>query len=178
MSPILGIYASQISGHLATGNFYSIATINPAGQSSVSFTSIPQTFTHLQIRVNYFGSDVIIPRINGDTGSNYSAHGWRGTSGALSGWNFYNGSNMQWSTSWVPTSTYAGVVIADFFDYTNTNKYKLSKAITGCDRASTSGGYDVMSGLWRNTSAITSITLPIGSGTYGTNSSISLYGVI
>jgi hypothetical protein len=52
--PILGIISSQISGHLfaPSGAYDSIATVSGTGSSgTISFTSIPSTYTHLQIRL-------------------------------------------------------------------------------------------------------------------------------
>ena len=82
MSPILGIYASQISGHLwaPSGAYDSIATATGTGSSGIiNFTSIPSTYTHLQLRVSALPSSVdqMVCRVgNGsiDTGSNYARH--------------------------------------------------------------------------------------------------------
>ena len=77
---ILGTIASQFSGKFSSF-FESIATVTVGGtaQSTISFTSIPSTFTHLQIRgiardsgslaYSYFGV-----RFNSDSGSNYRDH--------------------------------------------------------------------------------------------------------
>ena len=51
--PILGLLASAISGNLfaPSGAYDSIATASGTGSSAtISFTSIPSTYTHLQIR--------------------------------------------------------------------------------------------------------------------------------
>ena len=49
-----GVVASGISGHLftPTGRYESIqtATVDSAGTASITFSSIPSTYTHLQIR--------------------------------------------------------------------------------------------------------------------------------
>lgn len=90
----LGILASQISGHLASPTSYeSIATVTvgAGGSSSISFSSIPSTYKHLQLRGivrttdtsaaasdgNYIGI-----RFNGDTGANYVAHNLYGNGGS------------------------------------------------------------------------------------------------
>jgi hypothetical protein len=84
VSPILGIYASQISGHLfaPSGAYDSIATATFTGSAlSVTFSSIPSTYTHLQIRGlarTPSGNDQIDLRFNGDSGNNYSMHGLSG----------------------------------------------------------------------------------------------------
>jgi hypothetical protein len=50
--PILGIIASAITGNLVTTSYESIATVTVGGGGSatIDFTSIPATYTHLQIR--------------------------------------------------------------------------------------------------------------------------------
>jgi hypothetical protein len=50
--PILGIIASAITGNLVTTSYESIATVTVGGggAATVAFTSIPATYTHLQIR--------------------------------------------------------------------------------------------------------------------------------
>jgi hypothetical protein len=55
MTPILGILASGMSGNLwAPGkDFDSIATttVGAGGASTITFSSIPSTYRHLQIRL-------------------------------------------------------------------------------------------------------------------------------
>jgi hypothetical protein len=78
--PILGIISSQISGHLfaPSGAYDSIATVTGTGRLRLlSFTSIPATYTHLQIRYlagSSGGPDSTVLRFNSDTASNYSRH--------------------------------------------------------------------------------------------------------
>jgi hypothetical protein len=52
--PILGIIASAITGNLVTTSYESIetVTVGSGGSATVlTFSSIPATYTHLQIRV-------------------------------------------------------------------------------------------------------------------------------
>jgi len=84
MAPILGIWASQISGHLfaPSGAYDSIATttVGAGGTSSITFNSIPSTYTHLQIRAFTGTSTIYVSNagyvsFNGDTTtSNYNDH--------------------------------------------------------------------------------------------------------
>jgi hypothetical protein len=65
----------------------------------------------------------------------------------------------------------------DIVDYTNTNKYKTSRAFAGFD-ANGSGMLAVTSGLWMSTTAINSITFTSdASGNFAQYSSFALYGV-
>jgi hypothetical protein len=78
--PILGIYAS--SQFIQNTSYESIATVTAGagGVGSVSFTSIPSTYTHLQLRITGRSTSASANgittgiRLNGDTGSNYSLH--------------------------------------------------------------------------------------------------------
>ena len=78
--PVLGIIASQISGHLfqPTGAYDSIATstVGAGGAASIVFSSIPSTYTHLQIRgiVRISAIAEMRMQFNGDTATNYSWH--------------------------------------------------------------------------------------------------------
>ena len=78
--PILGIMASQISGHLETNSYESIATVSlGSSQSTIAFSSIPSTFKHLQLRLflkddRGLNRDSVKLTFNGDTASNYTEH--------------------------------------------------------------------------------------------------------
>lgn len=197
MAAILGIYASQISGHLYDGPFgaydaLASVTVGSGGVASVTFAGIPQTYKHLQIRamVTTPGTASIYDNttFNSDTGSNYSWHflSGNGTSASAEA----NASQpyvrlFTWGSGPYGTGTtgWPAAGVADILDYTNTSKFKTTRGIGGGDSNSTSNPsvIGLASGSWRNTSAITSITLnafAIGSATtFGANSSFALYGV-
>lgn len=192
MAPILGIYASQISGHLwaPSGAYESIATttVGAGGASSITFSSIPSTYTHLQIRFiardnrglsySYLGL-----RFNGDTGANYRNHylvGYGSSVGAGSD----GGGLTRWPTDGIPggsaTANVFGAGIIDILDYTSTTNNKTLRALVGND---TNGGGSIYfdSGLWYATpSAITSITIvdqSNGEGNFVQYSQFALYGI-
>jgi hypothetical protein len=194
VSPILGIYASQISGHLfaPSGAYDSIATVTvgAGGASTIDFTSIPSTYTHLQLRVlgrsTATGSDreSLDLMINSDNGTNYATHalGGNGSSASAFGITGYTGSNNQFGGSSNIPATDAlantfGVCIMDILDYTNTNKYKVTRALVGQDQNTTSGRINLMSGLWLNTAAITTLSLNLSVGNFAQYSSAALYGI-
>ena len=181
MSSSLGFYASQISGHLSTNNFSSIATVTvgSGGASSITFSSIPSTYTHLQIRgiygQSYSTSKEILMSFNGDNGTNYTTHQLYGSgSGAYA----YGGTGI--TSTYVGqsggTANYFGTTIIDILDYANTNKNKTARMLWGFDMNG-SGQIFLSSSLWSNTSAITSITLAQSSGNMAQYSSFALYGV-
>ena len=183
MTPILGIMASQISGHLATPNNYdSIATTTLSSTAAdVTFSSIPATYKHLQIRIMasaVAGNQDGLIQFNGDTASNYSYHFWSASgAGAGAGGNGTSQTSMLMSNNFYTTGTsLCGVAVIDIFDYANTNKYKTMRSLAGVDMNG-SGTINLLSGNWRNTNAITSIRLFPAGSTINTYSSYALYGV-
>ena len=184
--PILGIMASQISGHLATPNNYeSIATTTlSTNTSTITFSSIPATYTHLQLRgiarlsstSNYgeitFNSDAAanytFHKLNGN-GSSASAYGASGTNSIYLDYLAYNST----------TASAFGVFVVDILDYLNTNKYKTVRYLGGND-GNGNGGINLASGVWRSTSAISTLTIKgynNGTDPFVTYSSFALYGV-
>jgi hypothetical protein len=191
--PIVGSFAGASArayglgaGGVAIGDFESIQTINvTTNVASVEFTSIPQTFTHLQLRafarVNSGDSYQLLAQMNSDTGANYAYHYIYGaSSGAASGGGFNQtymslGSQPGASTS---GANIFGASVCDILDYTNTNKFKTSRAISGASRQSTPSYIFLPSAHWRNTAAITSIKLfSEGAASFVQYSSFALYGV-
>lgn len=179
--PILGIIASQISGHLApTTGFVSIATstVGAGGTSSVTFSGIPSGYKHLQVRATWLlsGGGNLKMQFNSDTGANYKAHYLYGD-GSTASSNVTsispNAVGLGYSAS---SSTYFESSICDILDYTNTNKNTTIRSLDGNDR---NGGGDIEldSGVWLNTAAVTSISLTPQSGTISQYSSFALYGI-
>ena len=186
MAPILGIYASQISGHLSTNNFSSIATVTvgSGGASSITFSSIPSTYTHLQIRgisrSTYAGSgDGTIVQFNGDTGSNYAYHLLIGTGSSVVSASATSYTNMYVGDTTGSTSTSGmfGAFVLDLLDYANTNKYKTLRTLNGNDQNG-SGSVRFVSGLWQNSAAVNTITInSFNSAGFSQYSSFALYGI-
>ena len=179
MSPILGIWASQnYSRYSLPTSFDSIATVNvgAGGSSFIEFTSIPSTYTHLQIRVDVntnVGEEALTMQLNSDTGSNYSWHQLNGT-GSVSA----NGGSSQtyMVVCYLNRSGVPGSSVIDILDYANTNKYKTLRELCGSDNNTVGGQISFRSGSWRNTNAITSIKIS-SAGTINQYSKFSLYGI-
>jgi len=183
MTSILGIYASSMQG--AVSDYQSIATVNGTGSSStISFSSIPSTYQHLQIRyigrvTNSDTADNIFMQFNSDTGSNYAWHYLLGdgstvaASGAASQTRILSG-RVSAATA---ASNLMGVGVIDILDYANTNKNKTARVLTGQDRNG-GGVITLHSGVWLNTSSINSITITNGSATNFTSATtFALYGI-
>jgi hypothetical protein len=155
------------------------ATTLSSNTAVITFLNIPTTFTDLAIIANFVGftntgTEAVSVRLNGDTGSNYSATYLRGNGSAASSARASNDNRMIVGATQAGTNTGAAMNIVNFMNYSNatTNKTILSRY----SQASLQAEADV--GLWRNTAPITSIQF----GTYGTNlmlsgTSVTLYGI-
>jgi hypothetical protein len=186
MAPILGILASGISGNLwkPGADYDSIATITPyTTTTTVNFTSIPQTYRHLQVRLIAVSSTVNSGRLtfnNDSTNGNYASHELYGNGttafgdsyvGTLTGILMPGYAGMGGSTT-IPTAS-----IIDILDYTSTNKTKVVRGLSGLDVNGAGGYVELGSGLWNSTAAITSLKITIAGGTIAANSHFALYGI-
>ena len=184
MSPLLGIYASQISGHLLPfGAYDSIATttVGAGGSSTITFSSIPSTYTHLQIRwfaKQATSATMLNVKVNSDTSSStYAIHSLTGN-GSVTGSN--NAAPLQYvrqlrSGGISATTSIFSTGIIDILDYANTNKYKTFRMLGGTD-LNGSGTADLESGLWMNTAAITQLDL-FATYSFSQYTSFALYGI-
>ena len=177
--PILGVIASQNYPRV-TNSYESIATVSvgSGGTSSISFTSIPSTFTHLQIRCTALLSasdNDYRMQINGDTGSNYSINYLLGDGSGASAAGSANTDMFLVGYNAASYTNSTGSII-DILDYANTNKYKTARILAGVDK--NGGGYMfLLSGSWRNTAAITSLLIYPNAGTFNQYSQFALYGI-
>lgn len=179
MSPILGIYASSMQPALNATSYESIATVTvgAGGSSSITFSSIPSTYKHLQIRcltVSTSVSSGATLQFNSDTSTNYRTHSVYGSGAAT-------GTSSETNILYAPyfmggaATTSPGASIIDILDYTDTNKNKTVRSLTGYD-ANGSGYITLSSGLWFATpAAVTSIKISLT--TISQYSSFALYGI-
>lgn len=188
MSPILGITASQITGHLwAPGKDYdSIATttVGAGGAASITFSSIPSTYRHLQIRLLVRSTTVTTQSVaymqfNSDTAANYSYHeltGQGSTAGA-GGSASVTGPRIAIYPGASSTASMFGVGVIDILDYKDTNKYTTYRSLNGNDQ--NGSGYVILfSGNWRNTAAVSTITIGDNSGgNFVQYTQAALYGI-
>jgi hypothetical protein len=182
---IANLVAGFMAGAASLTDYESIQTVSVGGGGTgfFDFTSIPATYTHLQIRgigrCNQAGSGVTTTtyRFNSDTGSNYAYHNLTGNGTAASAGAAATQTNIVLTDfpQNTATSNAFGVTVMDILDYANTNKYKTIRALNGAD-LNGSGQISLTSGLWMDTSAITSITInPASSAVQYTN--FALYGI-
>lgn len=162
-------------------SFESIATANGSGVTNITFSSIPGTYKHLQIRgiINVAAATSAKFQFNGDTGSNYAVHNLygNGASAAANGTASRTIIDLGRNVNFPSDASIYGAFIFDILDYANTSKYKTTRSFMGTDtNGAGAAGVDLESGLWMSTAAITSINL---NWTFngGTGTSIALYGI-
>ena len=175
--PILGIFASSVPA--AAGDYESIATTTlSTTTATVTFSSIPSTYTHLQlrglVRTNRASSiDSLDLRINGSSPTKYHELRGNGSSASASSGNVANGIIPGGNAG----SNVFGVFVADILDYTDTNKNKTIRTLCGYDDNG-SGEIDFTSSFNNSTSAVTSLEIGVGTGnSFVQYSHFALYGI-
>jgi hypothetical protein len=159
------------------GAYDSLSTVTlSANTASVVFAGIPTGYKHLQIRANFAqtGGGIIKLHLNGDTGANYKGHeigGEGATAYAGVPSSYPNAICVGYSSG-----TTFGAAIIDILDYSSTTKNKVTRTLQGTDRNG-AGDLNFDSGLWINTSAITSLTFSSQNANLSSLSSLALYGV-
>jgi hypothetical protein len=180
---------NTISGFLGGGgvatSYESISTTTVSTPvSSITFSSIPSTYSHLQIRAivrsttaNLYDNASLT--FNSDTGANYAQHQLFGDGSTVSASSNINANNFEaiFNTSSTAIANNFGFGIMDILDYANTNKNKSARGLTGFDKNGSGGFIVLRSGLWRSTAAVTSITLTSTAGNFAQYSSFALYGI-
>lgn len=181
--PILGILASQISGHLfaPTGAYDSLATVTvpSGGLTSLTFAGIPTGYKHLQIRYiarsgTGSSTDSVALIFNGDSSASYAYHVIYGNGTSALATATTSGTNAKVGQLALSSTVFAPGII-DILDYSSSTKNKTIRCLSGAD-FNGSGVIALESNLWVNTSPVTSITISYG-GTYAQYSQFALYGV-
>ena len=167
-----------------TATYDSIATTTlSSAASTITFSSIPNTYTDLRLVVNAIvdlDGDGRSPqiRLNNDTGNNYSQTQLNG-SGSAAGTNTLSSQtrvyialsgNLRQSPNWK-------FFTIDFMSYAgSTNKTLLS---TWAGDQNGAGNVEYNVGLWRNTSAINRIDIQLSGspGNYAAGTTATLYGI-
>lgn len=154
-------------------------TVSGSNSSSVTFSSLG-SYTDIIAIIRVIGATdyaSLFLRFNSDTGSNYSSTSLYGSGTAASSgrdtsavrmriaWPYQGTGTDKISFSKVHIFSYAG----------STNKTILAE---GANDQNAAGDVDRFVGLWRNTSAITSITFDTGGSTaFKIGSTFTLYGI-
>lgn len=169
-----------------TMTFIASQTVSTNG-SNVVFNSIPQNFSHLQVRVfgrgmtNFSDGLSLYLFLNGDsTSSNYVVHGLFGNGSSSFSAAITNAGTIgvqQCLTDSSTASNIFGVAICDILDYTSTVKNKTVRTLAGYDKNG-AGRAMLYSGLWMASpiTAVSSITASTDGG-FASGTRIDLYGI-
>jgi hypothetical protein len=149
--------------------------------ASYSFTAIPSTFTDLVLRISdrtgSTGSDAINMTFNSDSASNYSNIYIQGNgASAVSGLDS-SVARIRYLTdlSTNTASTFGSTEI--YIPSYNVSQNKPVSLFNTYENNSSTAYIRGIANLWRNTAAITSITLTPQSSTFVAGSSFYLYGI-
>ena len=138
--------------------------------STVTFSSIPQTYTDLVVIISGIASVLtgIGIQFNGDTGTSYSRTLIQGNGTSATS----SRETSQTFGTWGLLDTVAGNNVYNIMNYANTTTYK-----TTISRANVVNGALVRAhaGLGRSTTAITSMTFMYS--TFGTGTTWTIYGI-
>jgi hypothetical protein len=168
---------------MPAGSTYTPIATNTLGSASgsVTFSSISGSYTDIVLVANVQRATTaenpsLTLRFNSDTGTNYSmtnlvGSGSTASSSRQSSQNMMNFSYFSMASASNTFSTF----ILNMMNYSNSTTYKTVVGRSG-DAA---GGTQATAGLWRSTSAITSVTITNdGSPTnFSAGSSWTLYGI-
>jgi hypothetical protein len=168
-----------------SGAYDSIATVTVGATSveSVSFTSIPQTYQHLQLRCYVkVDSPTWIPfSVNNDTNTQRATHLLSGGGASVSA-GAGLGATTEGNYAALMGASQWGTIIVDVLDYANTNKNKTTRALSGVDNnGSGNATFTSVLHVTNGTTSVTSVKFDIsqyGSGAkFVQYSSFALYGI-
>jgi hypothetical protein len=156
--------------------------------ATITFSSIPSIYKSLQLRYiarstttgSTVGDNIFI-NLNSDTGANYTYHQLLGNGSTVSATGATAQTKLNFQNA-LPRNTVTasifGVGVLDLLDYASTTKNKTARIFYGTDVNGTEGKIYLASGLWINTTAVTSITLAPQSNSFLSGSTFALYGMV
>lgn len=140
--------------------------------STITFSSISSAYTDLRLVLGWVSGTNPRIRFNSDTGTNYSNTTVYGDGTATS----YAQTSMDGLNIYAyGVGTQPAFYSLDLFSYTGST-YKTC-LVTGSEDKNGSGAVVRQAGLWRSTSAVTSVTV-FGSGNFAIGTTATLYGIL
>jgi hypothetical protein len=181
----LGVLSAAGAGEpVALSDYELIATGNATGSAAfIEFTSIPTTYSHLQIRGTFRGTDSASVRdflitMNGIAGTSYASHQLNGNGSTVSSSGLTSQARIEFSNI-IPAATQTanifGACVIDVLDYRSTSKNTTIRMLGGF--SGTSQVIRLGSGFVNNTAAITTIRLAVNVANLATGTRFSLYGI-
>lgn len=159
------------------GAMTAIATSTPSGVSTITFSSIPSTYDDLFVVTYGFSttaSSTLRMRVNSDTGTNYSDTSLVGDGDSATSSRSTSAAHLFCSGLRTATPAISNVHINN---YANTSNYKTTIIRNSFDENG-AGQTRLHVGLWRSTSAVSSITIyDANSYNFGAGTVFALYGI-
>ena len=161
---------------MPTNTYIALDKVTTTGSVAfIEFTSISSSYTDLRIVIDVVGvgTGYVTAQFNSDTGSNYSLTrlGGNGSTASSNRATSQTSCDLSWSAAYTSSGRLFETV--DIMNYSDSTTYKTLFSRAGkADNA-----LDTIVGLWRSTSAITSIKLIAGSANFAAGSTFSLYGI-
>lgn len=152
-------------------------SISSSGINTITFSSIPNTYTDLRISFFWKG-DYANPfmQFNSDTGTNYSNTRLTGNGSAAQSSRQSTTDSITLSPlTGLDTTGYPALSEINIFSYAGST-YKTTLIRTSVD-LNGSGSTVSEVALWRSTSAITSVTLGLTTGSSCIGTTATLYGI-
>ena len=175
-----------LGGGVAAGDFEPIATVTvgSGNAATITFSSIPSTYRHLQLRVllrsDYLTGAGGYLELNGDTSSSYRNHilSGNGSAASASDWGALTlGMGCGYDTGSSSTANTFAASVIDILDYADTSKNTTVRMLSGKD-TNGAGNVGVWSGLYVNTAAVNQVKLKFGgSAVWVQHSTAALYGI-
>jgi hypothetical protein len=150
-----------------------------ADTADVEFTSLSSAYTDMVVIVAATSTTdtAYVMRVNGDTATNYSHTILYGTGSAAGSTRSAN-INYVYGTYYADLSaTTPAISMIQVMSYANANVYKTILVGAAANGGTSNKGVDRIVGLWRSTSAITSMKFSAASGSFKSGSTFSLYGI-
>lgn len=142
--------------------------------TDITFSSIPATYTDLKLVMIILGTGELRLQFNGDTATNYSYTFLAGNGSAATSSYNVNFSYIT-PTYYGNSTTVPELYTADIFSYAGST-FKSSLLTENADNNG-SGAVSQTVGLWRSTSAITSIKIYPSSTLLNVGTTATLYGI-
>jgi len=180
---LLGIINSQVEAE-AGGAYELISTqVLSSSASSVTFSSIPQDYKHLQIRAVardgslQSGAAYLAMRFNGVTSTSYSSHELKGQDGSVSSSALTSRTSIEtamFAELGASTANIFSAAIIDILDYASASKNTTIRTLSGS--AGDGRRLSLTSGLLNNQSSVTSLEIGI-IRSIAAGSRFSIYGI-
>lgn len=181
----LAMWTTYLEGNINTGVNRPLADqILGSTQSTITMSSIPQTFAHLRLVLQARDTQAVaslnaLLRFNGDSGANYDAQYVAGSAAVASAAESLAATSIQFA---IPGASAGaglfGATVIDIAQYAGTTGHKCAVMLSALKTGTATGNLTAAArvGFWRSTAAINQITLSAGTA-FDIGSRFTLYGL-